>query len=84
MKKFIRLLSGKNSGDKPAQDPVDYYNELAIDVLARTVWGEARGEGQAGMEAVASDDGNGGADEIIVIPVTTAPPSPPRRGAAPR
>jgi spore germination cell wall hydrolase CwlJ-like protein len=29
----------------PSQDP--------IDVLARTLWGEARGEGQRGMEAVA-------------------------------
>lgn len=26
----------------------------AVDVLARTIWGEARGEGQAGMQAVAS------------------------------
>ncbi|MFA7456791.1 MAG: cell wall hydrolase, partial [Micavibrio sp.] len=31
-----------------------FYNELAADVLARTIWGEARGERQAGMEAVAS------------------------------
>jgi spore germination cell wall hydrolase CwlJ-like protein len=30
----------------PAPDPVD--------VLARTLWGEARGEGEAGMEAVAA------------------------------
>lgn len=28
--------------------------ETAIDVLARTLWGEARGEGAHGMEAVAS------------------------------
>lgn len=26
----------------------------AVDVLARTLWGEARGEGQIGMEAVAN------------------------------
>lgn len=31
----------------PAQDQ-------AVDVLARTIWGEARGEGVAGMQAVAS------------------------------
>ena len=29
-------------------------NDAAIDVLARTLWGEARGEGSAGMQAVAS------------------------------
>ena len=29
-------------------------NELAIDVLARTLWGESRGEGRTGMEAVAA------------------------------
>lgn len=28
--------------------------EDAVDVLARTLWGEARGEGMAGMEAVAA------------------------------
>jgi len=54
MKKFIRLLTSKNSGGKAGPDPADYYNELAVDVLARTIWGEARGEGLAGMEAVAS------------------------------
>ncbi len=32
----------------------DFYRGLEIDVLARTLWGEARGEGEAGMEAVAS------------------------------
>ncbi len=31
----------------------DFYNEMAIDVLARTLWGEARSEGTQGMEAVA-------------------------------
>ncbi len=30
-----------------------YYNELAVDVLARTIWGEARAEPMEGMEAVA-------------------------------
>ncbi len=32
----------------------DYYQELEIDVLARTIFGEARSEPQAGMEAVAA------------------------------
>lgn len=31
----------------------EFYQSLEIDVLARTLWGEARGEGTAGMEAVA-------------------------------
>jgi spore germination cell wall hydrolase CwlJ-like protein len=30
------------------------YRELEADVLARTMWGEARGEGEAGMRAVAA------------------------------
>ncbi len=29
------------------------YRELEADILARTIWGEARGEGKGGMEAVA-------------------------------
>lgn len=31
-----------------------FYRDLEVDVLARTLWGEARGEGTAGMQAVAS------------------------------
>jgi len=50
MKKIIKLLTGKPE-DKISSH--DYYTELSIDVLARTLWGEARGEGVAGMEAVA-------------------------------
>lgn len=30
-----------------------FYRDLEVDVLARTLWGEARGEGTEGMEAVA-------------------------------
>lgn len=44
----------------PAADDVlqeksmqQFYNEITVDVLARTIWGEARGEGSAGMNAVA-------------------------------
>ena len=32
----------------------DFLKEIEIDVLARTLWGEARGERSTGMEAVAS------------------------------
>ena len=38
----------------PAPGPATTAGQaLAADVLARTLWGEARGEGKAGMEAVA-------------------------------
>ncbi len=52
MKKFIKLLTGKGDGDKTIAQ--SFYDDLQIDVLARTLWGEARGEGAAGMEAVAN------------------------------
>lgn len=31
----------------------EFYNDMSADVLARTLWGEARGEGTKGMNAVA-------------------------------
>jgi N-acetylmuramoyl-L-alanine amidase len=31
-----------------------FYKEMEVDVLARTLYGEARGEGSAGMQAVAN------------------------------
>lgn len=31
-----------------------YFRALEIDTLARTIWGEARGEGSIGMQAVAA------------------------------
>ncbi len=39
--------------DESAQQAKAFYDEIAIDTLARTLWGEARGEGSAGMQAVA-------------------------------
>jgi spore germination cell wall hydrolase CwlJ-like protein len=35
-------------------DGTAYFRALEIDTLARTLWGEARGEGSAGMQAVAA------------------------------
>lgn len=35
-------------------DDADRYRALEVDVMARTIWGEARGEGGAGMRAVAA------------------------------
>lgn len=39
---------------KPRADAAEFYRALEIDVLARTIWGEARGESHIGMEAVAN------------------------------
>jgi len=44
------LIPLPNSGDPQAQAA---YSDLEVDVMARTLWGEARGEGSAGMQAVA-------------------------------
>ncbi len=38
----------------PRADAEEFYKRLEADVLARTLWGEARSEGHVGMEAVAS------------------------------
>lgn len=34
-------------------DAAAFYKELEIDTLARTLWGEGRGEGETGMRAIA-------------------------------
>lgn len=52
MKKYLKALTGARSGEN--KDASAFYNEMAVDVLARTIWGEARGQPQEGMEAVAS------------------------------
>ena len=49
--KLIALDSASLSEDKTMHD---FYRELETDVLARTLWGEARGEGPQGMKAVAA------------------------------
>lgn len=48
LKPFLKTM------DKTLTDNQGFFNELAVDVLARTIWGEARAEPQAGMEAVAA------------------------------
>lgn len=48
----LRAVDAKSMArDKDMQA---FYREMEVDVLARTLWGEARGEGSAGMQAVAS------------------------------
>ena len=49
--RLIALGSGSLSEERDMQN---FYRELEIDVLARTLWGEARGEGADGMQAVAN------------------------------
>lgn len=53
LKNFLKpLFSSKQAEKQPTKE--DYYRELEIDVLARTIFGEARGEPIEGMEAVAN------------------------------
>jgi spore germination cell wall hydrolase CwlJ-like protein len=40
--------------DRQDDGAAAFNREMAVDVLARTIWGEARGEGKPGMEAVAN------------------------------
>lgn len=51
MSRRIKLIALPNS---EAPESARKFRELETDVLARTIWGEARGEGKEGMEAVAS------------------------------
>ncbi|MDB5491192.1 MAG: cell Wall Hydrolase family protein [Micavibrio sp.] len=44
-----RLIAVPGSVDAA---PVDYQLQIEANVLARTIWGEARGEGVAGMQGV--------------------------------
>lgn len=49
-KKFLKPLF---HGKEEREDTHAYLRELEVDVLARTIFGEARNEGATGMEAVA-------------------------------
>lgn len=49
-KPILQAIGGK---DLPETSP-QFYNDLSVDVLARTLYGEARGEGSIGMQAVAN------------------------------
>ena len=55
MKTLIPKPSTKPARNTPTYitDKHQFHHELEVDVLARTIWGEARGEGSVGMEAVA-------------------------------
>lgn len=47
------LTAVGGTGVPASQAGEETYRALALDVLARTIWGEARGEGAEGMQAVA-------------------------------
>ena len=49
--KLVALDGKAVSKDKTMED---FYREMEVDVLARTLWGEARGESAMGMNAVAN------------------------------
>ena len=46
-------LIALDSGAESEEGSRAFYRDVEADVLARTLWGEARGEGSAGMQAVA-------------------------------
>ncbi len=46
-------LIALDSGDESKEKAHEFYRDVEADILARTLWGEARGEGSAGMQAVA-------------------------------
>lgn len=47
------VITPKQNGDLEEKTMQEFYNDVSKDVLARTLWGEARGEGTIGMHAVA-------------------------------
>jgi spore germination cell wall hydrolase CwlJ-like protein len=54
MTKKPTLIAKDGKATPPGETNADeYYKTLEVDVLARTLWGEARGEGEQGMLAVA-------------------------------
>lgn len=54
-KNFLKpLFFKKDEAEEKQPSEGEFYRELEVDVLARTIFGEARGEPVEGMEAVAS------------------------------
>lgn len=51
---MLRPHAPKINKKNEKQKQQEYYRELEIDTLARTIFGEARGEPHAGLEAVAN------------------------------
>lgn len=54
MKKPKLTALGGEGSPEDKKDMLKFYRDMEIDVLARTLWGEARGEGTHGMHAVAN------------------------------
>ena len=53
MTKTPKLVAENGRPVDQSQNAREFYNEMAADVLARTMWGEARGQGDEGLAAVA-------------------------------
>ncbi len=47
------LIALDSRDESSAETMLEFYRQTEIDVFARTLWGEARGEGHIGMVAVA-------------------------------
>ena len=52
--KFLKKLLPLKTVPTKQDEAKAFYKELEVDVMARTLWGEARSEGVRGLEAVAS------------------------------
>lgn len=50
----VDMLCQSGAATKGEQTMQEFYDGIIVDVLARTLWGEARGEGAEGMKAVAN------------------------------
>ncbi|MCB1562891.1 MAG: cell wall hydrolase [Alphaproteobacteria bacterium] len=48
-----RLIGSAPVSGAEYDEAAAFYRQLEVDILARTLWGEARGEGTEGMKAVA-------------------------------
>lgn len=53
-KPTLTAVGGTDASASNKTHMAEFYRETEIDVLARTLWGEARGEGDQGMQAVAN------------------------------
>ncbi|MAQ71803.1 MAG: hydrolase [Alphaproteobacteria bacterium] len=52
--KFLKKLLPLKAVPTKQDEAKAFYKELEVDVMARTLWGEARSEGVKGLEAVAA------------------------------
>ena len=51
---FFKRLLGLKTVPQEETEAKEFYDDMTINIFARTLWGEARSEGVEGIEAVAS------------------------------